>query len=217
MKYFIYIIFTISVLFLTSCAGTKDNRLSFSDVLTTKICYIDNTLQSPIGGTRLAEVKGADDGSEETIEVTTYNYEYPNKYFPFPSNKRRVSTGDNDPSLRAFIPKETGMPASYQVYIQTRSNADFKDWNKGEFRLNGEITKFNNAERVSHSAEAWGSEFLEDTIIEVPLDILNSWKSATTGVTIRLISSRTKEFQDAHISSAEVKVFLDKVKEVSKI
>ena len=147
--------------------------------------------------------------------MTTYNYDYPNKLFPFPSNERKVEAGFNDPSLRAFIPKETGIPASYQVYIQTRSNADFKDWNKGEFRLNGEITKFNNAERVSHSAEAWGSEFLEDTIIEVPLDILNSWKSATTGVTIRLISSRPQEFQDAHISSAEVKVFLDKVKEVS--
>ena len=208
MKYFLYTIFTISVLFLTSCAGI--NR-----ALTTKVCIIGNT-SVDAGGTRLAEVKGADDDSEETIEVTTYNYDYPNKLFPFPSNERKVEAGFNDPSLRAFIPKETGIPASYQVYIQTRSNADFKDWNKGEFRLNGEITKFNNAERVSHSAEAWGSEFLEDTIIEVPLDILNSWKSATTGVTIRLISSRPQEFQDAHISSAEVKVFLDKVKEVSK-
>jgi len=210
MKYFLYTIFTISVLFLTSCAGI--NR-----ALTTKVCIIGNT-SVDAGGTRLAEVKGADDDSEETIEVTTYNYDYPNKLFPFPSNERKVEAGFNDPSLRAFIPKETGISASYQVYIQTRSIINFKDWNKGLFRLteDGELTKLN-AKRVSYSADAGMLEetYLEDTILEVPLDILNSWKSATTGVTIRLISSRPQEFQDAHISSAEVKVFLDKVKEVS--
>lgn len=217
MKYFLYTIFTISVLFLTSCAGI--NR-----ALTSEICYIGNT-SVDAGGTRLAEVKGADDDSEETVEVTTYNYDYPTRIFPYPTDERKVEAENNDPSLKAFIPKETGIPASYQVYIETRSTLNFQDWSEGSVWLTKDgvyqEASVQKAKRVSYSIDPGMLEnyYLEETILEVPLDILNSWRYPIqpNGVNIRLRSLKNKYVQDVHISSAEIKVFLDKVKEVSKI
>ena len=164
-------------------------------------------------GNRKVEVEGMNDPLENSIKVTTYNYDYYAPPMPLSSqNYRVVIAGTNDPFLRAFIDKKTNTE-SISLYVIFREVGGFNQWDVARFEKENELINLN-ANRVSFEADCGGGlcTYLENSVLSITREILEDW--SISGKTIRFGSSKSTHTQDVYIGADECRLFLDKLNEI---
>ena len=146
------------------------------------------------------KIEGLKDTLEPQVVISTYSY--------------RRNGNQADWFLRGYIDKKS-QSTKYQLYITVDSGA-WIYWDKIRFNQDGKLTELP-AQNVDRdvSCQRYGCTHSEDIVVTLDRAILNSWSQMPT--TIRLDSSRVEAKRDITIDPQEVKDFLLKLDNASKM
>ncbi len=147
------------------------------------------------------KVSGLNDVLEDSVEVSTFDYDRPFMGVVNPS----------DHYFRGYVDKISG-EKTYQLYAVTNST-DWMRWNEVKILIDGDVVK-RKAVVVNSDARCsqYGCARYEDVVVNLRREMLNHWSaSADPVVVVRYVSSVMSGGIDIKIIKAELVAFLEKI------